>query len=70
MSIGFMVVGAIIFAVYVWITFWIIFSQNKKQRQENYPSKVDVMDMDGMGNFGRFPKDKKKKKFYGVRNRL
>ena len=29
----------------------------KKQREENYPNIPDVMDMDGMGNFSRFPTD-------------
>ena len=59
MSLGFFFVGAVIFAVYVWFTLWIIVDQNKKQREENYPD-VDVMDMDGMGNYGRIP-DKKPK---------
>ena len=38
MSIEFLLVGGMIFAVYVWFTLWIILSQNKKQREENYPS--------------------------------
>jgi len=38
MSIEFLLVGGVIFAVYVWFTLWIILSQNKKQREENYPS--------------------------------
>ena len=41
MSIGFLFVGGVIFAIYVWFTLWIILSQNKKQRQENYPNKED-----------------------------
>ena len=41
MSIGFLFVGGVIFAVYVWFTLWIILSQNKKQREENYPNKED-----------------------------
>jgi|TARA_B110000444_G_C18621616_1_gene492451 hypothetical protein len=39
MSITFLLVGGVIFAVYVWFTLWIILSQNKKQRKENYPNK-------------------------------
>jgi|TARA_B110000977_G_scaffold92962_1_gene123060 hypothetical protein len=39
MSIEFLLVGGVIFAVYVWFTLWIILSQNKKQREENYPNK-------------------------------
>ena len=39
MSIEFLIVGGAIFSVYVWFTLWIILSQNKKQREENYPNK-------------------------------
>ena len=59
MSWGFFFVGAVIFAIYVWFTVWIIFSQNKKQREENYPN-IDVMDEDGVGNYGRIPNKKPK----------
>lgn len=38
MSIGFFIVGGIIFAVYLYLTFWNIFHSSKKQRQENYPN--------------------------------
>lgn len=57
MSITFFIVGAVIFAVYIWFTVWIIFSQNKAQREENYPN-IDVMDEDGVGNYGRIPNKK------------
>lgn len=50
----------------MYFTLWNIFYSSKKQREENYPnyydrhgqmgeSKADNMDMDGMGNFSRFP---------------
>ena len=55
MSVGFFLVGGVIFAIYVWFTIWIIFSQNKAQRKENYPKVADSMDMDGHGNYGRIP---------------
>lgn len=55
MSLGFFIVGAIIFSVYVYFLIWNIFVSNRKQREENYPSKVDSVDMDGHGNWGRFP---------------
>lgn len=56
MSIEFLLVGGVIFAVYVWFTLWIILSQNKKQREENYPnkdnsknkSKTDWPQLDGL----------------------
>jgi len=63
MSLGFFFIGAVIFAIYVWFTLWIIVDQNKKQREENYPTQVvDNFDMDGHGNYGRFPSEKKVKK--------
>ena len=61
MSIGFFIVGFIIFSVYVYFLIWNIFTSNKKQREENYPNKVDTLDMDGHGNYGRFPSEKPKK---------
>ncbi len=37
MSIGFYIVGFIIFSVYMFFTMWNIFHSNKKQSEENYP---------------------------------
>lgn len=54
MSIGFFIVGGVIFSVYVYFLIWNIFTSNRKQRQENYPNMVDNVDMDGHGNWGRF----------------
>ena len=64
MSGGFFLVGGIIFSFYVYFLIWNIFTSNKKQREENYPNfkKVDVIDMDGHGNYGRFPTQTKKVK--------
>ena len=60
MSYTFLIVGAIIFAIYTWFTLWIIFSQNKKQREEDYPSVADDVDGDGMSDFTRFGNYKRK----------
>ena len=38
MNIGFIIIGGIIFAIYVALTFWNIFYSNGKQREENYPN--------------------------------
>ena len=38
MNLGFFVIGAIIFSVYIGLTFWNIFYSHKKQREENYPN--------------------------------
>ena len=67
MNLGFFIMGGLIFAVYIYFTIWNIFYGARKQREENYPnyydrhgspmreSRADDMDMDGMGNFSRFP---------------
>ena len=64
MSVGFFIVGGIIFALYMYFTIWNIVYSNRKQREENYPTSsvrtADVMDMDGMGNFSRFPTEVRK----------
>ena len=57
-------VGFVIFAVYLAFLFWNIIYNGKKQQEENYPtlSKNDIVDFDGIGNQGRVPKVKKKKR--------
>ena len=62
MSFGFFIVGFVIFSIYVFFLINNIFTQNKKQREENYPRISDSVDMDGMGNWGRFPAQKKTKR--------
>jgi hypothetical protein len=65
MGYGMYIVGAIIFGLYMYFTIWNIFYSSKKQREENYPSinrVSDEIDMDGMGNFSRFPSSEKKLK--------
>ena len=38
MNKGFLFVGGIIFAVYLYFTFWNIFQSHKKQKENNYPN--------------------------------
>lgn len=38
MSIGFFIIGAIIFSVYLYFTIWNIYYSNSKQREESYPT--------------------------------
>jgi hypothetical protein len=38
MSIGFFIVGAIIFSIYLYFTIWNIYYSNNKQREESYPT--------------------------------
>jgi|TARA_B100001093_G_scaffold456241_1_gene467081 hypothetical protein len=62
MSFAFFIVGAAIFSLYVWFTLWMIFDQNKKQREEGNGTQgyyerhqPDSIDLDGMGDQGRIP---------------
>ena len=41
MSIGFFIIGGVIFLAYVYLTIWNIYYSGKKQKEENYP-KVDI----------------------------
>ena len=59
MSITFFLIGATIFAVYVYMLLTVIVGQHRKQRRE-HQSAYDLQDQDGMGNYGRVP-DKKPK---------
>ena len=54
MSVTMWVVGSIIFAVYMYFTVWNINNGHKKTKEPE-SSSYDVIDMDGMGNFSRFP---------------
>ena len=38
MSIGFFIVGGVIFSIYLFLMFWNIVYSNKKQSEENYPN--------------------------------
>ncbi len=54
MSVTMWIVGGIIFAIYMYFTIWNI-NNGSKQPQQREDASYDVMDMDGMGNFSRFP---------------
>ena len=49
------IVGSVIFGVYMWFTIWNI-TRNKVEEETTDDERFDVVDMDGMGNFSRFPK--------------
>ena len=80
MSFGFFLMGAVFFSLYVWFTLWIIFDQNRKQREEGNGTQgyyerhqPDDIDMDGMGNQGRFnvsPRVKAPKRKKGSQSRM
>ena len=80
MSPLFFIVGFCIFSLYIYFTMWIIFDQNKKQREEGNGGQSyyerhqpDAIDMDGIGNQGRFihtTKPKAKKRKTGSQSRM
>ena len=58
-------IGFLIFVVYVIFLVWNIVYNGNKQEKENYPtvsSINDAIDMDGIGNQGRVPMIKTKKR--------
>tara|TARA_R100001126_G_C4867091_1_gene170832 strand:+ start:40 stop:225 length:186 start_codon:yes stop_codon:yes gene_type:complete len=57
MSYLFFGVGFIIFSIYLVFLVWNIIYNGNKQEEENYREifSDDPIDMDGMGNQGRFP---------------
>ena len=55
------IVGSVIFTVYMYATIWNI-NNGSKSPPEREDTSYDVMDMDGMGNFSRFPTSIKVKK--------
>jgi len=63
MSIVFFGVGFILFSIYLVFLIWNIIYNGNKQQEENYPTLQDnVIDMDGIGNQGRFPVEINKRK--------
>jgi len=63
MSIVFFGVGFILFSIYLVFLIWNIIYNGNKQQEENYPTLQDnVVDMDGIGNQGRFPVEISKRK--------
>ena len=57
-------VGFLIFILYVIFLVWNIVYNGNKQQEENYPtiSRInDIIDMDGIGNQGRVPKNENNK---------
>ena len=72
MSVTMWVVGSVIFIAYMYATIWNI-NNGSKPPPEREDASYDLMDMDGMGNFSRFPtkptrkvRTKKRKKHENV----
>jgi hypothetical protein len=63
MNIIMYIVGFILFVAYCCFMAWSIHYGNRKQEEtNNYANLSDPTDMDGMGNFSRFPKDIEERK--------
>ena len=76
LTVGMFIIGCIIFILYIVGYMYMINTAHKQQRRElendpemrgyysrnNLPPKTDVVDYDGMGNYGRFPDVPSKKK--------
>ncbi len=66
MSIVFFGVGFILFSIYLILLIWNIIYNSKKEKEENYPNititENNNVDMDGIGNQGRFPGEIRKRK--------
>lgn len=63
------IVGSIIFILYMLGLLTMINRSHKEQEKEfkNLSNNIDEMDMDGMGNFSRFPTKETRMEDYGYR---
>ena len=66
MSVTMWIVGSVIFTVYMYATIWNI-NNGSKSPPEREDASYDVMDMDGMGNFSRFPNKQRRMEEFGYR---
>jgi len=69
MQIVMFIIGSVIFISYMFGLLTMINRSHKEQEKEfkNLSNNADEMDMDGMGNFSRFPIKEKRMEDYGYR---
>ena len=69
MQIVMFTIGSVIFIAYMFGLLTMINRSHKEQEQEfkNLSNKADEMDMDGMGNFSRFPIKQRRMEEFGYR---
>ena len=69
MEIVMFTIGSVIFIAYMFGLLTMINRSHKEQEQEfkNLSNKADEMDMDGMGNFSRFPIKQRRMEEFGYR---
>ena len=74
MTVGIFIFGCIVFGLYVfgylYMIWWANDSQRRAMRRDDIRDGIvsDEMDMDGMGNFSRFPVDKEREALKKKRN--
>ena len=75
MTVGIFIFGCIVFGLYVfgylYMIWWANDSQRRAMRRDDIRDGIvsDEMDMDGHGNWGRFPTEKPSKKKRLVKSR-
>ena len=69
MEIVMFTIGSVIFIAYMFGLLTMINRSHKEQEQEfkNLSNRADEMDMDGMGNFSRFPIKQRRMEEFGYR---
>ena len=68
MSISMFTVGFVIFSAYLYFLIWNINNGHKPKDVPNMDHhKTDVVDMDGMGDFSRFPSKETQMKEFGIK---
>ena len=69
MEIVMFTIGSVIFIAYMFGLLTMINRSHKEQEQEfkNLSNKADEMDMDGMGDFSRFPNRQRRMEEFGYR---
>ena len=69
MQIVMFIVGSVIFILYMLGLLTMINRSHKEQERDfkNLSNRADEMDMDGMGNFSRFPNKQKRMEDFGYR---
>ena len=61
MSTSMFITGFVIFSIYMAFLIWNIYNGHKSEDDHNQLDyEPDNLDMDGMGNFSRFPSDEQK----------
>lgn len=69
-NIGMFIVGVVVFALYMFGYLTMVNKQHQIQKIESEYSKTDSMDLDGHGNWSRFPKAKPKSRRVKISKRL